>query len=64
MWGGYLLVLIALSFAPLAVVAPVREVSIVAVAVWGVWKLRERRSAPLKLSGAVATVVGVALIAL
>jgi drug/metabolite transporter (DMT)-like permease len=64
MWGGYLLVLIALSFAPLAVVAPVREVAIVAVAVWGVWKLRERRAAPLKLSGAVATVVGVALIAL
>jgi drug/metabolite transporter (DMT)-like permease len=64
MWSGYLLVLIALSFAPLAVVAPVREVAIVAVAVWGVWKLRERRAAPLKLSGAVATVVGVALIAL
>jgi drug/metabolite transporter (DMT)-like permease len=64
MWGGYLLVLIALSFAPLAVVAPVREVAIVAVAVWGVWKLRERRAAPLKLSGAVATVVGVALIAI
>jgi drug/metabolite transporter (DMT)-like permease len=64
MWSGYLLVLIALSFAPLAVVAPVREVAIVAVAVWGVWKLHERRAAPLKLSGAVATVVGVALIAL
>jgi len=64
MWGGYLLVLIALSFAPLAVVAPVREVAIVAVAVWGVWKLRERRAARLKLSGAVATVVGVVLIAL
>ena len=64
MWGGYLLVLIALSIAPLAVVAPVREVAIVAVAVWGVWKLHERRAAPLKLSGAVATVVGVALIAL
>jgi len=64
MWGGYLLVLIALSIAPLAVVAPVREVAIVAVAVWGVWKLGERRAAPLKLSGAVATVVGVALIAL
>jgi len=64
MWAGYLLVLVALSIAPLAVVAPVREVAIVAVAVWGVWKLRERRAAPLKLAGAVATVVGVALIAL
>ena len=64
MWAGYLLVLVALSVAPLAVVAPVREVAIVAVAVWGVWKLRERRAAPLKVAGAVATVVGVALIAL
>jgi drug/metabolite transporter (DMT)-like permease len=64
MWGGYLLVLVALSIAPLAVVAPVREVAVVAVAVWGVWKLRERRAAPLKLAGAVSTVVGVALIAI
>ena len=64
MWGGYLLVLVALSIAPLAVVAPVREVAIVAVAVWGVWKLRERQAAALKLSGAVATVLGVALVAL
>ena len=64
MWGGYLLVLVALSIAPLSVVAPVREVAVVAVAVWGVWKLHEREAAALKLSGAVATVVGVALVAL
>jgi drug/metabolite transporter (DMT)-like permease len=64
MWGGYLLVLVALSIAPLSVVAPVREVAVVAVAVWGVWKLRERQAAGLKLSGAVATVLGVALVAL
>ena len=51
MWGGYLLVLAALSIAPLSVVAPVRETAVVAVAVWGVWKLRERKGAPLKLLG-------------
>jgi drug/metabolite transporter (DMT)-like permease len=63
MWGGYLLVLAALSIAPLSVVAPVRETAIVAVAVWGVWKLRERRGAALKLLGAAATLGGVALLA-
>ena len=64
MWGGYLLVLAALSIAPLSVVAPVRETSIVAVAVWGVWKLRERKGAALKLLGASATLIGVVLLAL
>ena len=64
MWVAYLLVLAALSIAPLAIVAPVREVAVVAVAVWGVWKLRERKSAPLKLSGAVATLLGVVLLAI
>jgi drug/metabolite transporter (DMT)-like permease len=64
MWSGYLLVLAALSIAPLAVVAPVRETAVVAVAVWGVWKLNERKGAPLKLLGATATLVGVALLAL
>ncbi len=64
MWGAYLLVLIALSIAPLSVVAPVRETSVVAVAVWGVWKLRERRAAGMKLLGASATLCGVALLAL
>jgi drug/metabolite transporter (DMT)-like permease len=64
MWSAYLLVLVALSIAPLSVVAPVREVSVVAVAVWGVWKLRERKAAGMKLLGAGATLVGVALLAL
>ena len=63
MWGGYLLVLLALNIAPLSVVAPVRETAVVAVAVWGVWRLRERKSAAMKLSGAVATLAGVALLA-
>jgi drug/metabolite transporter (DMT)-like permease len=64
MWTAYLLVLIALSIAPLSVVAPVREVAVVAVAVWGVWKLHERKGAALKLLGATATLAGVALLAL
>ena len=64
MWSGYLLVLWALSLAPLSVVAPVRETSVVGVAIWGVWRLRERGAVPMKLSGAVATLVGVTLLAL
>ena len=63
MWGGYFLVLWALSLAPLSVVAPVRETSVVGVAVWGVWRLRERRAWGMKLSGAVATLAGVSLLA-
>ena len=63
MWAGYALVLWALSLAPLAVVAPVRETAVVAVAVWGVWRLGERGRAAVKLSGAAATLVGVALLA-
>jgi drug/metabolite transporter (DMT)-like permease len=64
MWSAYLLVLIALSIGPLSVVAPVRETSVVGVAIWGVWKLRERQAAGMKLLGAGATLVGVALLAL
>lgn len=64
MWAGYFLVLLALSIAPLAVVAPVRETAIVAIAAWGVWRMRESQGAALKLSGAAATLAGVALLAL
>ena len=64
MWVGYLLVLIALSIAPLAVVAPVRETAVVAVALWGVWRLGERRAAGLKIAGAAATLAGVSLLAI
>ena len=64
MWAGYLLVLIALSIAPLAVVAPVRETAVVAVALWGVWRLGERQAAGLKIAGAAATLIGVSLLAI
>jgi drug/metabolite transporter (DMT)-like permease len=63
MWGGYFLVLLALSIAPLAVVAPVRESAVVAVALWGVWRLGERQAAGLKIAGAAATLLGVSLLA-
>jgi len=48
----------------LRVVAPVRETSVVGVAIWGVWRLRERRAMPLKLAGAAATLAGVVMVAL
>jgi len=63
MWAGYFLVLWALTLAPLAVVAPVRETAVVAVAAWGVWRLREQSRVALKLTGAVATLAGIALLA-
>ena len=62
-WAGYFLVLWALSLAPLAVVAPVREVAVVGVAVWGVWRLHERERSAVKVSGALATLAGIALLA-
>ena len=64
MWTAYLLVLLALALAPLAVVAPVREMAIVAVAIWGIWRLGERQAASLKVAGALATVLGVLLLAI
>jgi drug/metabolite transporter (DMT)-like permease len=63
MWAGYFIVLWALSLAPLALIAPVRETAIVGVAVWGVWRLKERRGAGLKLFGAGAALAGVVLLA-
>jgi drug/metabolite transporter (DMT)-like permease len=63
MWGGYLLVLWALSFAPLSVVAPVRETAVVGVAIWGIWRLHESKAAAMKVAGAAATLVGVVLLA-
>jgi len=62
-WGAYLLVLVALYLAPLSIVAPVRETAIVAVAIWGVWRLGERKAAPIKLAGAASTLLGVVLLA-
>ena len=60
----YFMILFALSVAPLAVVAPVRESAIVLVTAWGIWRLRERRGAWRRVGGAVAIVGGIALVTL
>jgi drug/metabolite transporter (DMT)-like permease len=61
---AYLMVLGAFRLAPLTLVAPVRESAIVLVTGWGVWRLRERAGAWLRIAGAVVILAGVALVAL
>jgi len=60
--AAYSLILFALSIAPLAIVAPLRETGVVLVALWGVFVLHERVRAAGKLVGAVAVVAGAALL--
>jgi uncharacterized membrane protein len=60
--GSYTLVLLALSLAPLALVAPAREVGVVLVAAWAIIRLGERKRALLKLSGAGLVVLGAGLL--
>jgi drug/metabolite transporter (DMT)-like permease len=60
--GSYALVLAALSIAPLALVAPLRESGVVLVSLWGVFRLGERQGAPLKILGAGAVLAGAALL--
>jgi uncharacterized membrane protein len=60
--SAYGLVLFALSMAPLALVAPLRETGVVLVASWGVLVLRERVRAAGKLVGAAVVVAGAALL--
>ena len=62
--GAWLLVLSALSLAPLAVVVPLRESAVVLVTGWGVLRMGEREGARLRLAGALGIVVGVVLVAL
>ena len=61
--GAYGLALAALSLAPLALVAPLRESGVVVVALWGVLRLGERQRAALKLGGAAAVLAAAALLA-
>jgi drug/metabolite transporter (DMT)-like permease len=63
MSAAYGLALVALTLAPVAIVAPLRESAIVLVTAWGVWRLKEREGLVLRIAGAVAIVVGIALIA-
>jgi drug/metabolite transporter (DMT)-like permease len=64
MTAAYLMVLGAFRLAPLTLVAPVRESAIVLVTGWGVWRLRERAGAWLRIVGAVVILGGIALVAL
>lgn len=60
---SYILVLTAIQIAPVALVAPLREVSVVLVSLFGVFALREPR--PWRRIGAsVVVVVGIVLLAL
>jgi uncharacterized membrane protein len=65
--GAYLLVLIALSVAPLAIVAPLRESAVVLASGWGVLRLRETvgwRAAAERIGAASMVLVGAILLAL
>ena len=59
---AYFMILFALSVAPLAIVAPLRESAIVLVTAWGIWRLGERRGAWIRIGGALAIVGGIALL--
>jgi drug/metabolite transporter (DMT)-like permease len=62
MTAAYFMILFALSVAPLAIIAPLRESAIVLVTAWGIWRLGERRGAWLRVAGASAIVAGIALL--
>ena len=64
MAGAYGLALVALTLAPVAIVAPLRESAIVLVTAWGVWRLKEREGVALRIAGAVAIVAGIVLLTL
>ncbi|MDE3111711.1 MAG: EamA family transporter [Chloroflexota bacterium] len=60
---AYAMVLTALSLAPLAIVAPLRETGIVVVGLWGVFRLGENARATARLAAASFVLAGVALLA-
>ena len=62
MTAAYFMILFALSVAPLAVIAPLRESAIVLVTAWGIWRLGERRGAWIRIAGALAIIAGIALL--
>ncbi|WP_300265687.1 EamA family transporter [Microbacterium sp.] len=60
---SYILILIAVTLAPVALVAPLREVSVVLVSLFGVFALKEGRPA-WRLAAAAVVVAGIVLLAL
>jgi drug/metabolite transporter (DMT)-like permease len=66
-FSAYGLVLVALSRAPLAIVAPLRESAVVLASAWGVVRLGEaadRREVAFRLSGSVLVLLGAAALAI
>ena len=66
-FSAYALVLAALSRAPLAIVAPLRESAVVLTSLWGVFRLREatgRREISIRIAGSVLVLAGAAALAL
>jgi drug/metabolite transporter (DMT)-like permease len=60
-FGAYAFVLAALSRAPLAIVAPLRESAVVIISAWGVVRLREAgagREGALRIAGSALVLVG------
>ena len=65
-FSAYAFVLFALSRAPLAIVAPLRESAVLLTSVWGVMRLREvtgRAEVTLRLAGSVLVLAGAAALA-
>ena len=58
---SYILVLTAVTMAPMSLVAPMREVSVVLIGLYGVWRFRESRPM-LRIVAACVVVAGVCLI--
>jgi uncharacterized membrane protein len=66
-FSAYALVLAALSRAPLAVVAPLRESAVVLTSLWGVLRLREAtgtREVTIRIAGSVLVLAGAVALAL
>jgi drug/metabolite transporter (DMT)-like permease len=64
--GGYLMILVAFTVAPLTAVAPLRESAIVLASGWGAFRLQEaenRRDALRRIGAAVLVVLGAVLLA-
>ncbi len=67
MFATYTLVLVALSLAPLAIVAPLRESAVLLTAGWGIARLGEAvgpREMPMRIAGSALVLAGAATLAI
>lgn len=58
---SYILVLTATKIAPISLIAPMREVSVILVSLYGVWRFKQDR-AVLRIGAAAVVVAGIAMI--